>query len=441
MNNLLLYNICIILLYYIINVKGESIIANNIYCSHLKNRFGASYLELDLNELSKLKYNQYLLPEQEFDEIPDNAKLDYFIRYSVISEGLCYFQAGNADSTEEINNYGFATEEHIRYEKTVNCFYYYHQYATPESQKTLEKIGLCNDFVKEYIYRLNNVLENEEWCPYPDFDTMITPIDNYSSYSTSTLEEKKGYINALREDYNHQMVSYIKSLGLFELTECIVNNYNEEYTNCGYRNKKSKDNYCLLHGNNPCCKSNYNPINKSIKFDSRKESFISGISAAVVILAIGSYFSAKYINDIRIQDNIKKSIRSQEKEYSESNKQKLKDARNQGYDINNQGYNTRSRNLNSGTLRSTKPNTGTLRSTAGSTVSQARSNVSTTRYPPNTFNVAQDYQSTDSQDISLRRGMVVQLVQQYEGGWVMVRDLKTNRQGYAPEYCLGNKLA
>jgi len=209
----------------------------------------------------------------------------------------------------------------------------------------------------------------------------------------------------------------------------------------GYRNKKSKDNYCLLHGNNPCCKSNYNPINKSIKFDSRKESFISGISAAVVILAIGSYFSAKYINDIRIQDNIKKSIRSQEKEYSESNKQKLKDARNQGYDINNQGYNTRSRNLNSGTLRSTKPNTGTLRSTAGSTVSQARSNVSTTRYPPNTFNVAQDYQSTDSQDISLRRGMVVQLVQQYEGGWVMVRDLKTNRQGYAPEYCLGNKLA
>jgi len=165
---------------------------------------------------------------------------------------------------------------------------------------------------------------------------------------------------------------------------------------------------------------------------------------------------------------MKKSIRNQEKEYSESHKQMMREAYKQGYDINNQVYNSRSRNLNSGTLRNTRPNTGTLHSTAGSAVSLARSNVSQarsavsqarsavsqarstvsqaksvmsmTRYPPNTFNIAQDYQATDSQDISLKKGMVVQVIHQYEGGWLMVRDLKTNRQGYAPEYCLGNKL-
>jgi len=441
MDNQFLFNICIILFYCIINVEAlNTVIANNKYCSHLKDNVGKNIIELDLDKVKGLKDIQYLLPPDTFEEeIPDNAKLDYFIRYSVISEGLCY-----PEETKSINQYGYKIPnkkgevEEIRYEKIVNCFYYYHQYATPKSQKTLEKIGLCNEFVTEYIQRLNNILESEEWCPYPDFDTMKTPIDNYSSYSTSTIEEKQSYINSLREDYNRKMVSYLKNLGL---TECIVNNYNEEYTNCGFRNKKLKDNYCLLHGGNPCCKSHYNPINKNVKFDNRKESFISGISAAMVILVVGSYFSAKYINDIRMQYNMKKSIHNQEKEYNESHKQKMKEAYNQGYDVNNQGFNTQSRNLNSGTLRSIKPNIGTLRSTAGSTVSQAKSNVSTTRYPPNTFNVAQDYQAADSQDISLRKGMVVQLVQQYEGGWVMVRDLKSNRQGYAPEYCLGNKLA
>jgi len=232
MNNLLLYNICIILLYYIINVKGESIIANNIYCSHLKNRFGASYLELDLNELSKLKYNQYLLPEQEFDEIPDNAKLDYFIRYSVISEGLCYFQAGNADSTEEINNYGFATEEHIRYEKTVNCFYYYHKYGTPKTKEILKNNkGLCHKYFTEYMHGLRNFFDNEEKCLYPDFNTMVTPLDKNGNNSPSNLQDKKIVLYNMRVQYYNDLAAYIGDL---KMEACIDDDkYNEEWTNCG----------------------------------------------------------------------------------------------------------------------------------------------------------------------------------------------------------------
>jgi len=470
MNNLFLLNICIILLYFVINVNGDPIIANNKYCTHFKDKLGKSYLELDPDEISKLKNIQYLLPIDEFDKIPDNAKLDYFIRYSVISEGLCYFHDGFADSEEETNNYGFATknnvsiEEQIRYEKTVNCFYYYHKYGTPQTKQILYSQGLCHKYFHEYMNGLKNFFDNNNKCLYPDFDSMKTPIDKLPDYSTIDFQNKIDDIYNLRVTYFNDLAGYIHDL---KMENCIDNDrYNQEWTNCGYRTEDLKREYCENNPTNEdrdgCCASQHNSRKKLAEFDTKKESIITGVASATVILIIGSYFSAKYINDIIIQDNMKKSIRNQEKEYNESHKQMMREAYNQGYDVNKQIYNSRSRNLNSGTLRNTKPNTGTLRSTAGSavslarsnvsqarsavsqarsTVSQAKSAVSLARYPPNTFSIAQDYQANDSQDISLRKGMVVQLVQQYEGGWVMVRDLKSNRQGYAPEYCLGNKLA
>jgi len=454
MNKLFLCNICIILLYYIYNVKGDPIKANNKYCTHLKDKYGNNIYNLESVEISKLKDKQYLLPPDTFDkEIPDNAKLDYFVRYSVISEGFCYFEPGNI---KPISHYGFripdddGIEDQIKYDKTVNCFYYYYKFATEESKVRLKQAGLYNTFVRDYFQKLQKLLYNEEWCPYPDFDTMRTPIDNLPNYSSLSVQEKRAQLDKMKYEYIIEFHNFFINM---KMEHCTKNDpYNEEWTFCGYATEEIKEEYCR---NNPtsedrqyCCRTQCKSRKKTVEFTTKKESIISGFSSAVVILIIGSYFSAKFINDIKIQDSMKKSIRNQEKEYNESHKQMMKEAYNQGFDVNKQVFNSRSRNLNSGTLRNTKQNTGTLRSTTGSavsmtrsTVSQARSNVSmNNRYPPNTFNISQDYQAADSRDISLRRGMVVQLVQQYEGGWVMVKDLKTNRQGYAPEYCLGNKL-
>jgi len=209
-------------------------------------------------------------------------------------------------------------EEELKYEKTVNCFYFYYQYATPESKELLKtKNSICNPFVKDYFNKLQKLLSNEEWCPYPDFDTMRTPIDNHPNYSTLSLQDKRNLITNLRNKYVQDFHDFFISM---KMDHCTKNDlYNEEWTFCGFANDEMRKEYCknpTEEDRNFCCIAECKSRKKTAEFNTKKESIISGIASAVVILVIGSYFSAKFINDIKIQDSMKKSIRNQEKEYN-----------------------------------------------------------------------------------------------------------------------------
>jgi len=436
------------LLYFVIEINGESeeILGNNAYCTHFQNELGNSTLYLDSKEVNNLKNRQYLIDPSLFEKekYPENAILDYFVRYSVISEGLCY-----PKEIKPLGEYFYdilpdydGNEDYLRYQKTSLCYFYYYKYGTPETKEKLlsnPNFQICADYVDKFRDRIYKILLDEsingEWCPYPDFDKMKTPIDD--KINSLSLEEKKAEIRELRVKYNNEIQDFFlnRSWACGNKDE-----YNEEIVNCGFISEELKKEYCKRNNGDRCCHLILKSRKRLPELSTERKTIISGVVSASIVLIIGSYFSAKFINEIKVQDNLKKSIRNQEKEYNESHKQMMRDAYNQGYDVNKQVFNTRSRNLN-GTLRNTKQNTGTLRSTAGSAVSAARSNVSTTKYLPNTYSVAQDYQSSDSRDISLRKGMIVQLIQRYEGGWAMIKDIKTNHQGFAPEYCLGSKLA
>jgi len=248
MNYLFSINIFIILLYFVIEINGEigEILGNNAYCTHFQNELGNSTLYLDSEEIKKLKYKQYLIDPSKFEKenYPENAILDYFIRYSVISEGLCYPKEikplGEYVSVENsmLPDYN-GNMDYLRYQKTVLCYFYYYKYGTAETKEKLlnrYQFQICADYVNEFRDRFYNILVNDdingEWCPYPDFDKMKTPIDDLinSSNPPLTLQQKKEKIKELRLKYNNE----VQTLLLNGKWTCgNQDEYNDEIVNCG----------------------------------------------------------------------------------------------------------------------------------------------------------------------------------------------------------------
>ncbi|ORX57122.1 hypothetical protein BCR36DRAFT_409444 [Piromyces finnis] len=468
MKNLIFIKLSFILLFFALEIQGvkykkkkitnnnnayaeDKIEATHPYCEHFANSTNKLYLSK-----SKLQsLNQFILEESEFTKLPDGAKLDYYIRYSLISRGLCYYDEINAKEINKMdkfditvfNNDGSVKETYkdsIRYDKTVNCYLYYekYMYEDEESINALKDHRIGLNHLSIYYNAVSNFLNNESLCPYPSEEMKsIADLRPNEDRTNVIIEERRKFLEDIGNLYTRLSNTYFneylneKDVLQYESTLEYDTN-NSEIVNCGYPTQNLKNEYCKKTNDGNCCPLIKNQTPFEYKFN--MEPFYYGVIVSSAFIIIGSFFSAKIVKEIKMQENIKKSLHQQEKQYQESSNQNLQNAYNEGFDPKLQTFNSNSRNLN-GTLR----NTGTMKSSNGSTLGM--NNGATLRngggrYPPNSYNVAEDYNSSDARDISLRRGMIVQLIQKFEGGWVMVKDIQSNRQGYAPEYCLGSRM-
>jgi len=479
-----------ILLFFVVVVRGAKsddtstsnnglIKPNHPYCDHFTSPM---YFRKDL--IDQLSNNQYLFKNFK-TEVMDEIKLDYYIQYNVISRGLCYYPKETIGENWVVGNIPILNEnieDFIRYDKTVNCYLYYEKFINndEESLNTLRvnRVGL-NHFTTYYNVMRNVFLFNEEYCPYPSAD-MVSPADKYQQGVNVTqvvYNERVNYINELEALRNKLESTYYFEQGQDEMkvrsyeAELETDFSNLEIVYCGYSSSDKKAQFCSRKDNihqeerNFCCGQAGRNYVQPVKNEIYKTAIYFGISIASLFMITGSFFSAKIIKEIQMQENIKKSVLNQEKEYQESTKQNLQNAYNKGFDPKKQTYNSYSRNLN-GTLRNgnntmKSANASTLNNSLlsmgnisgsgsgsgytsntlqGSTGATLRSHGNLNRYPPNSYTVAHDYESTDDRDLSLKRGMVVQIVKRYEGGWIMAKDIHSSRQGFVPEYCLGNML-
>lgn len=459
----------------------EAISSQFKYCSHMNyTKIGVDY-KLSKNKLVNL-FNNRIKKIVKNPTLDLENSLDYHIRYLLLTEGLCYYNDekvlekgisqisesfGKFDISGSYTNNGQIYQGYIRYSKTINCYMYYEEnlYEDEDNINSF-KSGVklpCLDQCKEYLESIEAFLNNPDLCPIP------TDMTYKTIYGDETpLQEVINKMSDARESYKAKVLNFCQTI-----LNDVNNNMkcddeaNIEVVNCGFNyvieeNKEDKEDkdkketftsdkkieFCneKIPGlSTSCCSYQYSNRNielRKISYTVLNVSLYPGVSLASLFGILSLYFSIKYIKEIKVQESIKKSIMNQEREYQQANKMMLENAKKNGFNPNDQVYNSSSRNLNSGTLRNTRGNqNGTMTSYASSTSPSNGNSNSTLRYPTNTYTVIQDYISSDERDISIRRGMAVQLIQKYEGGWVMVKDLNTNRQGYAPEYCLGNKLA
>jgi len=447
------------------------------FCKHYD---GAKIL-LSRNSIKQYKINDKKIVKEY--TIEDENVIDYHIAFILETEGLCYYNDDRNeipiskiyDSLEiakitEDQYRPLSYNGHIKYAVTINCYIYYRdnlyiQSPDPMTDENFQKFSKlkrpCLNQCIEYLESINSFIENGNLCTYPSLN-MRTIYDNNPEITDEASLQLE--IGLQRKRYYDRILEFCNELNSNQDFDC-ANESNMEVVNCGfddlYIDKKQNDNdeiktittselrnqYCDttnvldlsgLDDSKSCCKYKY--IGKEeilIDYVVRDQSFYSGISIASVFGIIGLYYSIKYIKEIKTQESIQKSIINQGREYQQSNKIMIENAKKKGFDPNEQIFNSTSRNLNTATLRNTRINPN---NTMTSFSSSLHGGNTTVRYPTNSFAVSQDYTSSDKRDISLRRGMIVQLIQKYEGGWVMVKDINSNRQGYAPEYCIGNKL-
>jgi len=409
------------------NVPPGAIQESPNYCT----QFNRTTIYLDLNKVNALDGDQFL--SSSFSLINPNEKLDYYIRYILASRGVCFYEEGQLKELNKWDNpqvTGIDGNNNpmtgsLRYVKTTLCSYYYDGFKLENDMTTensLQEHLVCKQHCNIFRDALSVILFTKEYCQDPT-STMESPPDIYQR-KIDLYNSIYYFCDRIPEGNCRQQDNY-------------------EVANCGFGSAAMKEEYCK-DSKDECCGYTFNQIKTEIKYKLHNESIITGVSVASVFVILGSYFSAKYIKEIKIQESIKRSVLNQEKEFHESNKQLLQDAYNQGFDPSKQSFNSNSRNLNNaGTLRPKANPVSTMNSYGssqrGTIVTGGRNTGG--RYPQNSYQVSQDYMSSDERDISLRRGMVVQLIQKYEGGWVLVKEINSNRQGYAPEYCLGNKVA
>ncbi|ORX57121.1 hypothetical protein BCR36DRAFT_580534 [Piromyces finnis] len=341
---------------------------------------------------------------------------------------------------DNLGNVDKVYKDSIRYDKTVNCYLYYekYMYEDEESIYALRSHDIALNHLNTYFTSVSFFLNDINACPYPT-KNMKSIADLYPNEDPIKVinEERNKFLIEIRDLYLRLNNTYYnEKLNQKEVLQYETNleydTRNLEIVNCGYPTQDLKNEYCKKSNDGYCCPLHKYQIPFEYKFN--MEPFYYGVIVSSVFIVIGSFFSAKIVKEIKMQENIKKSLHQQEKEYQKSSNQNLQNAYNEGFDPKVQTFNSKSRNLN-GTLR----NTGTMKSN-GSTLGNSSNATLGGRYPPNSYNVAEDYNSSDARDISLRRGMIVQLIQKFEGGWVMVKDIQSNRQGYAPEYCLGSRM-
>jgi len=491
MKSILFIKLSFIVFFFILEVKGakkktkannnnniiknegpaNSVLAESAYCQHFKD----SKIYLDKTKLDKLDTNQYINSEfaTNKEAFSDGAKLDYYIRYSLISRGLCYYEE---NEVQEINKFpsfyynNLNTWDTMRYDKTFNCYYYYNLYALPESKEELKKHALALNHVAQYLNGVYNFIYNSTLCPNPK-ENMIGTHDNDANAETFYFNDRVKYVTELEEFYNNLDLQYknehpndilqyetILEHDTSNIEICQCGNYLNYIYNLyfcviffylyllkikkkkkkkikyflGYPTPQQKEEYCKAHNNNEiCCHLEYLTTPYIPVF--YKQPLYYGIAVASVLVIMGSYFSSKIIQEIKMQENIKKSILNQEKEYQQSHEKNLLNAYKEGFDPSKQTFNTNYRNL-SGTLStmSSNPRVNTMGKNNGGSMD---------RLPPNSYTVIEDFDKEEKErDITLRKGMIVQLLNTYEGGWVTVRNIQTNEQGYAPAYCLGNKI-
>jgi len=423
--------------------KNGEVKASYTYCKH----FNGTNIYLNVDALQELNRNQYIssLFTYENDYIRNDNKLDYFISYLVISKGLCYYE--DEDKVKDITRknetfpiYSLDTLDSapgkMRYEKTVSCYYYYSKFVTPQSYEELKRnFEVCYSQCYEYLKRIRSYISDPVFCPFPDYDKMKNPAENLK------ITDRDQYIINLKEEFIMDLKAFCETLP--QHNNVCFSNHNDDVALCGFVDEKEKNEYCSMY-EDECCKLHYFKKKEDLK---RKyelpplESICIGSATAIVFLIIGSYFSYQSIKDIKLNESIEKSVYNQKQQYYEANKELLKNAYKNGLDPNDHVViNSSSRNLNMGTLRTKKPVESIISTSTMNSNSRESNSVSIplSKYPPNTFTVIKDYTSTDNRDINLKAGMTVQLIQKCEGGWVLVKDFKSNKQGYAPEYCLGN---
>jgi len=311
------------LLIYITAVLAKSkssIRVSSPYCEQFKNKT----INLDLDSIKGLTNVQYIT--KDFKKgVPDEVKLDYYIRYFHISRGLCYYE--NPDDVKEIYKIGkfYDTNQNlieIRYEKTINCYYMYNKYIIQDTSDELEKP--CADIFPKFFNPMLYYLYNETLCPLPKDDSVA---------SLGTREEilnaRTQYLEELMEIYNDIKDKNIK---------CEVPT-NEEIFNCGYDTQLQKREYCRYsqESNKECC--SYKSLQRrdiEINYKVSLSSIITGVCTALVLLIIGLYFSYFYIENIKTQENIRKSIAEQEKIYQMNSRQQMID--NNNNNGQNSGY-------------------------------------------------------------------------------------------------------
>ncbi|ORX85894.1 hypothetical protein BCR32DRAFT_265325 [Anaeromyces robustus] len=417
--------------------------------------------------------------------LEDEFVLDYHIRFLLQTEGLCYYNDERNEKaiskiyepfeigkiTQDVDSRPTTYSGHIKYSKTINCYIYYRdnlfiQSPDPNSDENVIKfLNLkppCLNQCIEYLESINSFISDTNLCTYPPSD-MRTIYDNNPGITDEASLHNE--IDQQRKRYYEKVLAFCQELNINHISDC-SDESNLEVVNCGFDDTSSeqsvdddeiknnaniselKNQYCdsnnvldlsRLDDSKSCCKYKYSKKNEKvlIEYKINDVSLYSGVSIASAFGILGLFYSIKYIKEIKVQESIKKSIINQERAYHQANRVMLENAKKKGFNPNEQVYNSTSRNLNTATLRNPRANPyGSMHSY----VSSSSHSNNTVRYPTNSYTVIQDYMGSDERDISIRRGMIVQLLQKYEGGWVMIKDINTNRQGYAPEYCLGAKL-
>jgi len=206
-----------------------------LYCKHF------NYTESDKEKLefrlSKNKISEYKNIVFKYLDpkimLKDSNVLDYYIRFLLLSEGLCYFEDDRnlkaitdfldpldierpSNDTSPIK---FTT--YIRYAKTINCYMYYSDAIFEEDRQNFESKTKkpCYHQCYEYYEAISSFIYDETLCPSlpenPKYRTIIEP-------GLTTENYKQNYISKL--------IQFCKSI---ENEEQCQDETNLEVVNCG----------------------------------------------------------------------------------------------------------------------------------------------------------------------------------------------------------------
>jgi len=313
-----------ILLSYVTTILAEPVIAVSTYCQH----YNETTLYLDKDLITSIGSNQYLL--EDFDnKVPSNSgKLDYYIRYLHIAQGLCYY-----DKEEDIKPladvYKFYSDNrdiNLRYVKTSSCYYMYNKFldkSIPNNE--IQKIPCKKDFAL-YYNAMFYFIRNTTLCPYPQDKDMV---------SLGDIDT----INNARSNFLLELFNLYESVIQFN-EEC-YDDRNTEVVNCGFINRTSKLEYCSKRidpqDDYSCCAYQGHVQNSIIIISETSVlAIVIGIVTTVLFLIPGTYFSIGAIRDIKTKKSIEEAVAKQEKMYQNQSPSRHS-GRNSGL---NSGYNS-----------------------------------------------------------------------------------------------------
>ncbi|OUM58301.1 hypothetical protein PIROE2DRAFT_16448 [Piromyces sp. E2] len=215
------------ILSFLSTVVSEELKVTSAYCTQYNSTL--LNLKFDKASIDSLTDNQYLLKDFEQQILDEGSRLDYYIKYFHIARGFCYYDDPK-DAEKPLDSFfdipildndgnDIGERNDLKYAKTINCYYMYRQYLTPDSlSKIIEEKRPCRSNFISYFNTVLYFLRNEEKCPYPQSEDMVSLGDRETIYNA-----REKYLSELYELYLNEI----------QFNDNCLDLENEEVINCG----------------------------------------------------------------------------------------------------------------------------------------------------------------------------------------------------------------